>query len=39
MEESPDINQDTYGELIFDKGGKKIKWEKDSFFSKWCWKT
>ena len=29
--ENPDINPDTFGQLIFDKGGKNIKWEKDSF--------
>ena len=33
------MNPDIYGQLIFDKGGNKIKWEKkkNSLFSKWCW--
>ena len=31
--ENPEINPDTYGQLIFDKGGKNIKWEKVSIFT------
>ena len=28
--ESPRINSHTYGQLIFDKGGKNIQWKKES---------
>ena len=31
------MDPQTYSQLIFDKAGKNIQWNKDSLFSKWCW--
>ena len=34
--ESPETNPCTYGYLIFEKGGKKNQWDKESLLNKWC---
>ena len=37
--EKPEMDPQTYGQLIFDKAGKTIQWNKDSLFSKWFWEN
>ena len=37
--ENPKINPCTYGQQIYTKEGKVIKWRKDSIFNKWCWEN
>ena len=37
--ETPELDPQKYGQLIFDKAGKSIHWKKDSLFSKWCWEN
>ena len=35
----PETDPHKYSQLIFDKRAKAIRWNKDSLFNKWHWKT
>ncbi|KAF0882234.1 LIN1 transcriptase, partial [Crocuta crocuta] len=37
--ENPEMHPQMYGQLIFEKAGENIQWNKDSLFSKWCWEN
>ena len=37
--ESLEISSQTYGQLIYDKGGKSIQWTKDNLFNKQYWEN
>ena len=37
--DSLEINLNLYSQSIDNKGGKNTEWEKDIFFSEWCWSS
>ena len=37
--ENPEMNSHLYDWVIYDKGGKNIKWEQYNFFNRWCWEN
>ena len=38
-QDNPEINPHTYGQLIYNKGGKNIQLINDSLFSNWYWEN
>ena len=36
--ETPELDPQTYGQLIFEKAGNNIQWKKN-LFNKWCWEN
>ena len=37
--ETPELDPQKHGQLIFDKAGKNIQRKKDSLFNKWGWEN
>ena len=37
--ESPEINPHTYGQMIFNKSTKTVKWRRNSLSNKWYWEN
>ena len=39
QERDSEMNPHTYGQLMFDKGGKTIQWRENNLFSNWVWEN
>ncbi|KAF0871818.1 LORF2 protein, partial [Crocuta crocuta] len=37
--ENSELDPKVYSQLIFDKAGMRIQWNKDSLFNRWCWEN